>query len=203
MRDVQIHASAIVETDRIGPRTRVWAFAHVLAGAVIGADCNIGGHTFVESGAIIGNGVTIKNNNSIWSGITIDDGAFIGPAVVFTNDRHPRSRGLPEAARRYERDDWLLPTRVGRGSTVGAGAIVLAGHTIGPYATVAAGAVVTRDVPAHTLVAGQPARPRGWMCCCGLPLRSSADVAVCPGCGLAYTRRSDGTWRLDTEGAAG
>jgi acetyltransferase-like isoleucine patch superfamily enzyme len=203
MRDVQIHASAIVETDRIGPRTRVWAFAHVLAGAVIGTDCNIGSHTFVESGAIIGNGVTIKNNNSIWSGITIDDGAFIGPAVVFTNDRHPRSRGLPEAAQRYERDDWLLPTRVGRGSTVGAGAIVLPGRTIGPYATVAAGAVVTRDVPAYTLVAGQPARPRGWMCCCGLPLRSAADDAVCRGCGLAYTRGGDGIRRLDTRGAAG
>lgn len=202
MRDVRIHPSAIVETDRIGPRTRVWAFCHVLAGAVLGADCNIGDHTFVESGAKIGDGVTIKNGNAIWSGVTIEDGAFIGPSVVFTNDRYPRSRGLPEARHRYETASWLVPTLVGRGSTLGAGAIVLAGRTIGPYATVAAGAVVTHDVLAHALVAGQPARRRGWVCCCGLTLRFDRDAAVCP-CELVYHRGPDGIRPLDTEGVVG
>jgi acetyltransferase-like isoleucine patch superfamily enzyme len=203
MRDIHIHRSAIVETDRIGPGTRIWAFCHVLAGAVIGANCNIGDHTFVESGAVIGDGVTIKNGNAIWSGVKIEDGAFIGPSVVFTNDRYPRSRHVPEAAHRYEQDDWLVPTLVGRASTIGARAVVLAGLSIGPYATVAAGAVITRDVPPHALVAGHPAHRRGWMCCCGLPLRLDDDVAACVSCARSYRHGADGLRLVERRGAIG
>ncbi len=189
--DIYIHPTALVETSDIGGGTRVWAGAHVMAGAVVGGRCNIGDGVFVESGAVIGSGVVVKNGCLIFAGITIEDCAFIGPGVVFTNDRFPRSRYLPAAAARYDDESWLETTRVGYGASLGGGAVITPGVIIGRYATVAAGAVVTRDVPDHGLVAGSPARPWGWECRCGRKLATAVpdrapSVGTC-GCGLSWT----------------
>ncbi len=179
-----VHPLALCESDQIGPGTRVWAFAHVMQGARVGRDCNIGEAAFVETGSQLGDRVTLKNHALVWEGVTIEDDAFIGPAVVFTNDAHPRSPRMAAARERYcDRQNWLLPTRVGRGAYLGAGAIILPGVTIGAYALVAAGAVVTRDVAPHRLVVGSPARPVGWVCACG---RRLADEMLCGACHTAY-----------------
>jgi acetyltransferase-like isoleucine patch superfamily enzyme len=164
MPDVFIHPTALVETADIGPGTKIWAFAHVMAGAVIGADCNLGDHVFVESGARIGRGVTIKNQVLIWSGVEIADYVFVGPNVVFTNDRYPRSPRMPEVKWRYAQpENWLVRTTIEQGASIGAQATILCGLRLGAYCAVAAGSVVTRDVPPHRLVAGNPARPRGYV----------------------------------------
>jgi acetyltransferase-like isoleucine patch superfamily enzyme len=188
--DIFIHPQALVETEEIGPGTRVWAFTHVMVGVRLGARVNVGGHCFLESGVVVGDGVTIKNGNQIWEGVTLGDGAFVGPAVTFTNDRYPRSArlegsrapvGAPAGATcRYERKErWLEPTVIGIGASLGAGSVLLPGITIGDYATVAAGALVTRDVPPHTLVRGAPARSAGRVCFCGRPCRDASIIDAC------------------------
>jgi acetyltransferase-like isoleucine patch superfamily enzyme len=151
-----------------------------MEGACIGKDCNIGDHAFIESGAIIGDRVTIKNGAMIWNGVVIEDDAFIGPGVLFTNDKHPRSPRSEVAAERYRKTEcWLAPTRVHRGASIGAGAIILCGVELGVYSTVGAGAVVTRDVPLQRLVLGNPARVAGWVCRCGATLSESTACAQC------------------------
>ncbi len=188
-----IDRSAIVETSDIGARTRIWAFTQVMAGASIGADCNIGTHCFIESGAVIGDAVTVKNGNLVWAGVTLEAGVFVGPGVVFTNDRRPLSPRSGYAGDRYDdAERWLVPTVVGRGATLGAGAIVLAGVSIGAFALVGAGAVVTRDVAPHALVVGNPARPVAWVCRCAARLEVAGDRAACPSCGLAYGLQDGG-----------
>jgi UDP-2-acetamido-3-amino-2,3-dideoxy-glucuronate N-acetyltransferase len=178
-----IHPTALVECDDIGAGTRVWAFAHVLRGASIGEDCNIGGHCYVESGAVICDRVTVKNGTSVWEGVTLGDDVFVGPSVVFTNDLTPRSPRSGLSGSRYDEvASWLAPTDVRRGATLGAGAVIVAGVTIGEFAFVAAGAVVTRDVPPHTLVKGNPARAAGIVCRCGQ--RLTADR--CASCGADH-----------------
>jgi UDP-2-acetamido-3-amino-2,3-dideoxy-glucuronate N-acetyltransferase len=143
-----IHSHALVETEHIGPGTRIWAFAHVLKGAVIGSSCNICDNTFIDPDVVIGDRVTIKGQVAIIDGMRIDDDVFIGPNASFTNDRFPRSR-----------QPWRCEGIVlERGATIGAGAIVLPGVSVGEGAMVGAGAVVTRDVPPFTVVMGNPAR---------------------------------------------
>lgn len=186
MSTVYVHPTALVETERIGSGTRIWAFVHVLQGAYIGSNCNLGDHCFVESGAIIGDNVTIKNGNSIWEGVTLEDGVFVGPRVFFTNDLRPRSPRLQQVRERYSNHAWLEKTLVCSGASLGAGAIVLAGRTIGEYAMVAAGALVTKNVPAYALVLGSPARIAGWVCRCGASLDFGQGIAVCQPCGLMY-----------------
>jgi acetyltransferase-like isoleucine patch superfamily enzyme len=177
----QIHPQALCESDDVGTGTRVWAFAHVLAGAVVGRDCNICDHTFVEGGARIGDRVTLKNGVSVWTGVVLDDDVFVGPNAVFTNDLVPR------AAPYRTPQEKLGCTLVERGATIGANATVVCGVTVGEHAFVGAGAVVTRDVPAHALVVGVPAGPVGWMCVCGL--RIEPDVTC--DCGRRYQCRDD------------
>jgi acetyltransferase-like isoleucine patch superfamily enzyme len=179
---VFVHALALCESDDVGPRTRVWAFAHVLAGARVGADCNVGDHAFVEGGAVVGDGVTIKNGVLLWSGVTVEDGVFLGPGAVFTNDAGPRAPHPKGPA------GWR-PTRVRHGATVGANATVLSGLTIGRWAMVGAGAVVTADVGDHALVVGNPARRAGWACECG---RTLPQGLACP-CGRSYRLAEAGT----------
>ena len=192
--DVHVHPTALVESERVGRGTRVWAFAHVLKGAVVGEECNVGDHAYIEGGAVVGDRVTIKNGNALWEGVTLEDGVFVGPAVTFTNDRFPRSPRLPEAAHRYGPEKaWYAPTLVRYGATLGAGSILVAGVTVGRFATVGAGAVVTRDVPDHALVAGNPAVVKGWMCACGLRLRFEGYTAeaACEGCGRRYVKHGE------------
>jgi acetyltransferase-like isoleucine patch superfamily enzyme/dTDP-4-dehydrorhamnose 3,5-epimerase-like enzyme len=145
------HPHAIVETDRIGPGTRVWAFAHVLPGAVIGRDCNICDHVFIENDVVVGDRVTVKCGVQLWDGVTLEDDVFVGPNATFTNDPFPRSRHYPD---RFAR------TTVRAGASIGANATLLPGIEIGQRAMVGAGAVVTRDVPPGVIVTGNPARIR-------------------------------------------
>jgi UDP-2-acetamido-3-amino-2,3-dideoxy-glucuronate N-acetyltransferase len=188
--NIFVHSHALCESEQIGPGTQIWAFAHVMKGAVVGRDCNIGDHSYIETGARIGDRVTIKNQVMVWDGVDIADDVFIGPGVSFTNDRRPRSprMTLPAVAARYRnREGWLARTRVEKGASIGAGCVILAGVKIGAYAMAAAGAVVTCDIPAHALVAGMPAHSVGWVCRCGARMQPSRNAAWrCPQCGESF-----------------
>jgi acetyltransferase-like isoleucine patch superfamily enzyme/dTDP-4-dehydrorhamnose 3,5-epimerase-like enzyme len=144
-----VHPQAICETRRVGARTRIWAFAHILPGARIGADCNICDHTFIENDVVIGDRVTVKCGVQLWDGMRIEDDVFIGPNATFSNDRFPRSRKRPKA---------FLTTIVKEGASIGANATILPGVTIGRGAMVGAGAVIVESVPPYAVVAGNPAR---------------------------------------------
>jgi acetyltransferase-like isoleucine patch superfamily enzyme len=146
---VFVHAQAICETANVGPRTRIWAFAHVLPGARVGADCNICDHTFIENDVTVGDRVTVKCGVQLWDGVRIEDDVFIGPNATFANDRFPRSKRRPKA---------FLTTVVKEGASIGANATILPGITIGRGAMVGAGAVVVASVPPYAVVAGNPAR---------------------------------------------
>ena len=180
-----VHPHGLCESDTVGDGTRIWAFAHVLDGAVIGADCNVCDHAFIEGGARIGNRVTVKNAVLIWDGVTVADDVFLGPNMIFTNDMTPRAHVRKGAGE-------LLPTVVQRGATIGANATIVCGTTIGEFAFVAAGAVVTADVAAHTLVAGNPATIKGFVCECGLRL---GEDLVCS-CDKRYRTRGNSIERL-------
>ena len=157
-----------------------------MKGAVIGNDCNIGDHAFIESGARVGDRVTIKNQAMVWDGVEIGDDVIVGPGVTFTNDLLPRSPRtlLPAVAARYRNPgSWLVRTRIEPGASLGAQCVILAGVTIGTYSMVGAGAVVSRDVPAHGLVMGVPALRVGWVCRCGARLvHVAAEAWRCPQC---------------------
>jgi UDP-2-acetamido-3-amino-2,3-dideoxy-glucuronate N-acetyltransferase len=163
---VFVHERGLCESDAVGARTRVWAFAHVMKGAQIGSDCNIGDHAFIESGAKLGDRVTVKNAVLVWDKVTVEDDVFLGPNMVFTNDFRPR------AAFKVSPDKFL-PTLVKRGTSIGANATIVCGITLGEQAFIGAGAVIIRDVPAHALVAGNPGRRLGWVCTCGEKLPAS------------------------------
>jgi UDP-2-acetamido-3-amino-2,3-dideoxy-glucuronate N-acetyltransferase len=165
-----IHSHALVETDAIGEGTRIWAFAHVMQGAVVGSNCNIGDHAFLESNVLVGDGVTIKNGVAVWDGVSLGDHVFVGPNAVFTNDRNPR------AAVKKDREQFAL-TDVCEGASIGANATIVCGVTIGRYAFVGAGAVVLHDIPPYALVVGNPARQIGFMCECGERLPASLICA--------------------------
>jgi acetyltransferase-like isoleucine patch superfamily enzyme len=192
---VFVHEQAICETRDVGGGTRIWAFAHVMDGAIIGQDCNLCDHVFVEGHTRIGDRVTVKNNVLIWEGVTIEDDVFVGPNVIFTNDRYPRSGRMPEVTDKYaKKENWLTPTLVRRGASFGAGAVIICGVTIGRFAGVGAGAIVTRDVLDHQLVVGQPARPVGWICICGRPLD---DSLRCPQCRRHFISQASGLVSAD------
>ncbi|MFH1687034.1 MAG: acyltransferase [bacterium] len=157
-----VHPAALVASTRIGRQTRVWAFCNILEGAVIGADCNICDHCFIENDVVLGDRVTVKNGVSLFDGITIEDDVFIGPHAVFTNDLYPRSKVYHQKPER---------TLIRTGATIGANATILAGHTIGRWALIGAGAVVTKDVPDFTKWFGNPGRLIGYVCKAGRALR--------------------------------
>lgn len=185
---VFIHPKALVETDQIGPGTRVWAHAHVMKDVTVGRDCNICDGVFIESGVTLGRGVTVKPHVAMGEALTVEDGVFIGPHVVFTNDLRPRSPRLPLTHDRYaDKANWLLPTVIRRGATLGAGVVVSCGITIGEWAFAAAGAVLLQDVPPFALMLGNPARPVGYACACGATLALDNGKAACGECGRTYT----------------
>ena len=175
-QDFFAHSTALVESDEIGAGTTIWAFVHVMKGAVVGKECKIGDHAFIESGASLGDRVTVKNGCLIWHGVHIGDDVFVGPNVVFTNDMRPRVRYQTTA------DDWL-DTEVAERASLGANSTILSGIRIGRNALVGAGSVVTKDVPDHAIVVGNPARRVGWACDCG---ESIGDDLSCPQCGREY-----------------
>jgi UDP-2-acetamido-3-amino-2,3-dideoxy-glucuronate N-acetyltransferase len=185
-----VHESAYVDHGaRIGAGTKVWHFCHVLGGATIGARCSLGQNVVVMNGVRIGDNVKIQNNVSVYEGVELEDDVFCGPSMVFTNVINPRSH----VTRKHE----YRRTLVRRGASIGANATVVCGATLGAYAFVGAGAVVTRDVRDYALVVGVPARQAGWVCACGegldAPLAApDAEVRVrCAACGSAYLLAGD------------
>ena len=181
-----IHPTAEVEPSaEIGDGTRVWHHCHVRAGAKIGAECVLGYGVYVDAGVMIGDRCKLQNRVSVYRGVTLEDGVFVGPHVTFTNDMHPRA--VAPDGRTLSDADWLvLPTLVQEGASIGAGAVILPGLTIGRWAMVAAGSVVSRDVPDHALVAGNPARPAGHVCSCGRTLAPRGELLYCGHCDRTY-----------------
>lgn len=175
-----VHRLADVQTKNIGPGTRIWQFCVVLPGAVIGSDCNINAKCFVENEVRIGNRVTVKCDVSLWDRITLEDDVFIGPGVAFSNDNFPRSK-------RYDRE--LLPTLIKRGASVGTGSVLKGGITIGEYALVGVGSIITKDIPAHALYFGTPAKHQGWVCRCSSKLNAKLE---CLACHLRYKKSGAG-----------
>jgi len=168
----------------IGDDTKIWHFTHVMSGARIGRGCNIGQNVVVSPDVVVGDNVKIQNNVSLYSGVILEDDVFCGPSMVFTNVVNPRSH----VSRKHE----YKPTLVKRGASIGANVTVVCGHTIGRYAFIGAGAVVTKDVPDYALVVGNPGRVTGWMCRCGVKLASGAKPpvhATCRACGTAFMSR--------------
>jgi|GEM_PF-378176 UDP-2-acetamido-3-amino-2,3-dideoxy-glucuronate N-acetyltransferase len=166
------------------PLALIWHFCHIMRGARIGARCILGQNVFVGADVSIGDGVKVQNNVSVYKGVTLEDHVFCGPSVVFTNVVNPRSE--------IERKEEFRPTLVRRGATLGANSTILCGHTIGRYAMVGAGAVVTRDVPDFALVVGAPARQVGWVCRCGVRLPSGSGPLRCSACGAVYSIAREG-----------
>lgn len=173
------HPLGLCESKQVGEGTRIWAWAHVMERARLGRDCNVGEHCFVENGASAGDRCVIKNGVAVWEGVTLESDVFVGPYAVFTNDLWPRAKKPAPA----------VPTLVRTGATIGANATIVCGVTIGRHAFIAAGALVTSDVPEYSLVMGAPARVRGHVCKCGLKLHFSRTGSTRCGCGLVYRRK--------------
>jgi UDP-2-acetamido-3-amino-2,3-dideoxy-glucuronate N-acetyltransferase len=180
-----VHESSYVdEPCEIGAGTKIWHFSHVMKHCRIGAKCNIGQNVVVSPDVVIGNNVKIQNNVSVYTGVILEDDVFCGPSMVFTNVINPRSHVV--------RKDEYRTTLVKRGASFGANSTVVCGITVGRYAFIGAGAVVTRDVPDYALMVGNPARVHGWMCGCGIKLKFEQDGeterAQCAACGGRYTK---------------
>ncbi len=196
MADYFVHSSSFVDDGAvIGAGSKIWHFSHVMPGAVIGERCNLGQNVVVMPGTRLGNNVKVQNNVSIYEGVVLEDDVFCGPSCVFTNVMNPRSHISRKAE--YRR------TLVRRGATIGANATVVCGVTVGEYAFIGAGAVVTADVPSYGLMVGVPARRVGWMCQCGVRLNVGGGTARCEACGTAYKESEGRLDRVDPPSAPG
>jgi UDP-2-acetamido-3-amino-2,3-dideoxy-glucuronate N-acetyltransferase len=189
MADYFVHESSYVDDGcEIGAGTKIWHFSHIMAGSRIGKRCNLGQNVVVSPQCVIGDNVKIQNNVSIYTGVTLEDDVFCGPSMVFTNVVNPRSH--------VSRKDEYRDTLVKRGASLGANSTIVCGHTIGAYAFIGAGTVVTRDVPDYALLIGNPGRIAGWMCQCGVKLASGVTAppaTTCASCGTRYRTNDQGT----------
>lgn len=168
-----VHESSYIDEDVvIGEGTKIWHFCHVQKGARIGKNCSFGQNVNISNYVKIGDGVKVQNNVSIYEGVELEDDVFCGPSMVFTNDLTPRAK-YPKGSAGYRY------TLIKRGATIGANATIVCGHSLGEWSMVAAGAVVTKDVPSHALVAGTPAKQIGWVCECGQRLNTDFQCSVC------------------------
>jgi acetyltransferase-like isoleucine patch superfamily enzyme len=187
-----VHPKALVDDGAsVGARTRVWAFAHVVKGAIVGEDCNLCDHTFVEGKVVVGNRVTMKCGVFLWDGMVVEDDVFVGPGAGFTNDLYPRSKQYPAE---------FPKTVLRQGCSIGANATLLPAITIGRWAIIGAGAVVTRNVPDHALVAGNPARQRGWVCRCARKLTFTSANTVRCACGRSFLLKNSNAIEERTHG---
>ena len=187
-----VHESSYVdEPSTIGDGTKIWHFSHVLPGCEIGSRCNIGQNVVIGPHVRIGNGVKIQNNVSVYEGVELEDEVFCGPSMVFTNVTTPRS-GTP----RNKAADYAK-TLVKKGASIGANATIVCGNTIGEFAFIGAGSVVTKDVPAYAIVYGNPARVRGYACECGAKLEFSNDTAACAHCSRRYAKENTLVRKVD------
>ncbi len=183
MEEAFVHPTSVVDENvELGKGTKIWYYCHIQSGARIGENCSLGQNVNVSNNVRIGNGCKVQNNVSLYEGVELEDYVFCGPSCVFTNDLTPRAK-YPKGRAGY------LKTLVKRGASIGANATVVCGHTVGEWALIGAGAVVTSDVPAHALMLGVPARVRGWVCECGDLLDGSL---VCPKCGRKYRKNDSG-----------
>lgn len=183
MSDFFVHSSSFIDENvLIGKNTKIWHFSHIQANAVIGNNCSIGQNVNIANNVKIGNFVKIQNNVSVYEGVELEDYVFCGPSMVFTNDLTPRSK-YPKGSDKY------LKTLVKYGATIGANATIVCGNTIGKWAMIGSGAVVTKDVPDYALVVGNPARKIGWICECGERL---GDSLLCDSCKRKYTKNNEG-----------
>lgn len=180
-KDYFAHESTFVDDGaQVGRGTKIWHFSHISSGAKIGQDCRIGQNVYVGPNVIIGNNVKIQNNVSVYEGVILEDDVFCGPSMVFTNVVNPRS-AIP-------RKDEFKKTLVKMGATIGANATIVCGHTVGEYALLGAGSVVTKDVPAYGLIMGVPGRLAGYICECGIRLNFEKASAICKACGRRYSK---------------
>jgi len=176
--------SAVIDGGvEIGKGTKIWHFSHILKGTKIGKNCVIGQNVMIGPDVIIGNNVKIQNNVSVYKGVTLEDDVFCGPSCVFTNVYNPRSF--------IRRMDKLLPTLVKKGATIGANAAIICGNTIGRYAFIGAGSVVTKNIPDYALCYGNPAGQKGWVCECGFKLDFKKNVATCSECNRRYKKKEN------------
>lgn len=178
-----LHKSAFIESKNIGKNTKIWRNAHIRKNAKIGSDCILGNNVYIDENVIIGNKVKIQNNVSIYQGATIEDGVFIGPHVCFTNDLTPRAVTPEGKIKNYS--DWkLVKTIVKEGASLGANSTIICGITIGKFAMVGAGSVITKDVADYALVYGNPAKIKGYVCKCGSKAKKIGNSLKCNKCGL-------------------
>ncbi|WP_205500611.1 acyltransferase [Rufibacter psychrotolerans] len=187
------HETAVIDEGcQIGEGTKIWHFSHIMPGCVIGKRCNIGQNVVISPGVILGENVKIQNNVSVYSGVVCEDDVFLGPSMVFTNVLNPRSA--------INRRDQYLKTLVQKGASIGANATIVCGHTIGAYALIGAGAVVTKDVPPYALVYGNPSRQHGWVSEAGYKLDfNEQNEAVCPETGEKYILANNQVTKLSIQ----
>jgi acetyltransferase-like isoleucine patch superfamily enzyme len=193
---VRIHPTALVEDGaEVGDGTQIWLHCQVRRGSRLGKNCVLGKNVYVDADVVVGDNVKLQNNVSLFHGVTLEDGVFAGPHVCFTNDLFPRAVN-PDGSLKGAADWTVSKTLVKRGAALGANSTIVCGRTVGRWAMVAAGSVVTRDVPVHALVRGNPARAVGWVCACGEKVTFDGTRAPCR-CGRALVRDADGTVRLE------
>ena len=179
-----VHPTAVVdEPVKVGERTQIWHFSHIMSNSSIGKNCIIGQNVFIGSGAVLGSNIKVQNNVSIYDGVILEDDVFCGPSMVFTNVFNPRSF--------ISRKKEFRKTVVGKGATMGANATIICGNRIGQYAFIGAGSVVTKDIPDYALVYGNPGRVKGWVCQCAEEIVFRSGKAKCQACGKRYMKNRD------------